>query len=424
MQYKIQVSSEHVRSIKDPNNPKIRIVHALVNVNNLPLDIPLDPDPRMPKLTGPVPQRIIGSLKTNDGKFHLKNRGITISARGSEFENDKGVLKVLIPEGDQFGILDGAHTYKCIKEAVSGFRHANKALRNGNESSVESSSEAEYVHQLDDQYVHLEILSQIEDDLADIAEARNYSVALKAWTLANYRDKFDWVIDALGRDWAEKIIRVSENDPQPVGILDVIQVLSAVNPKLFPEEKPPIDAYKNAGKMLQAFIAPDDPYHFRKLAPVCKEILMMHDYVRLHFKKQYNAPDESGRRGKFGATREAQEAKEKRNRKSKTTYYFIDSTADPVKADNPIDKGFSIPLISGFRVLLKEEADCFVWLTDPAKFFDAYGTKLVRSLMNASDSNNDDPHVVGRDSRVYQQLTSEVRRWYLESRFSEGKQKV
>jgi len=72
--------------------------------------------------------------------------------------------------------------------------------------------------------------------------------------------------------------------------------------------------------------------------------------------------------------------------------------------------------------LLKEQAGKFTWLTDPFAFYDTYGTKLVRSLMNASDANDGDPHSVGRDSQVYQQLTSEVRRWYLESKLGNGHQ--
>src|SRR2546429_636412 len=145
MIYSIPVSEGHFRSIKDPNNENIRIAHALVNVNDLPFDLPLDPDPRAPKEKGAVPQQ-----------------------------------PVAFPE----------------------------------------------------QYVHLEILERIEEHLADIAEARNFSVALKSWTLANYRDKFEWLLQSLGPEYA-KHIKVRENDEQPVGILDVIQIMSAVNPILF-----------------------------------------------------------------------------------------------------------------------------------------------------------------------------------------------
>jgi hypothetical protein len=414
MKYIIPALAEQTRSLKDPNNKKIRIVHAFVNINDLPLDIPLDPDPRAPKITGAVPKRIVASLESNDGKFHLKNRGITISAKHCEFDNKKNELAVDIPhDEDQFGILDGAHTYACIGSAIGEERSriAKKIAANTNGKAHPTN---EQLRVFPDQFVHLEILEKIEADLADIAEARNFSVALKAWTLANYRDKFNWLLEALGKDFA-KNIRVSENEPQPVGILDVIQVISAVNPCLFAQEKPAQDAYKNAGKMLQAFVVDDDRHGFKKLAPICKDIMRLHDHVRLHFKSKYNAADETGKFGKFGKTKEAQEARERRNFRAKATYYFL--KAEPVIGDDPIDKGLSIPLISGFRVLLVEKNGKFEWLTDPFTFFDKNGTTLIRSLMNVSDSNDGDPHSVGRDPLAYQRLTSEVRRWYLESQF-------
>jgi len=417
MKFSIPVSEAHVRTIRDPNHEKIRIVHALVNVNDLPHDIPLDPDPRAPKMTGAVPKKIVKSLESNDGIFHLKNRGITISAKESEYDNKRNVLNLLIPEGEeQFGILDGAHTYECIKQTVQREREK----QNGAEASAEPGSEADDSRVLPAQYVHLEILEKIESNLADIAEARNFSIQLKAWTLANYRDKFDWLIDALGGQSARGVIRVSENDPQPVGILDVVQVIGAVNPFLFPEEKPAIEAYKNVGKILQAFVDEHDRYQFKKLAPVARDIMRLYDHVRLHFASKYNAPDEAGRRGRWGKTKESKEAKGRRGSRSKATYYFLDSSG-PVKGANPIDKGFSIPLISGFRVLLEDRNGSVKWLADPIAFFDKYGTKLVRTVMNASDAKDGDPHTVGRDSQVYQQLTSEVRRWYLESKFEKGK---
>jgi hypothetical protein len=413
MKFRIPASTEHVRSIPDPNHDKIRIVHALVNVNDLPHDIPLDPDPRAPKITGAVPKKIVQSLESNDGIFHLKNRGITISAKECGYDNKHKILELFIPEAEeQFGVLDGAHTYECIKQTVTKLREK----RNGDSDSETASGDSADHRVLPVQFVHLEILVRIESNLADIAEARNFSVALKPWTLANYRDKFDWLLESLGNE-RSKHIRVSENDPQPIGILDVIQVVSAVNPTLFPEEKPAIEAYKNTGKMLQAFVDESDKYQYRKLAPVCSDIMRLYDYVRLHFSQKYNAPDETGKRGRYGKTKESKEAKERRGSKLKATYYFLNGT-QPVRGSEPIDKGFSIPLISGFRLLLEERNGAFVWLTDPMAFFDQYGTKLVRTVMSASDAKGGDPHTVGRDPQVYQQLTSEVRRWYLESKLS------
>ena len=61
------------------------------------------------------------------------------------------------------------------------------------------------------------------------------------------------------------------------------------------------------------------------------------------------------------------------------------------------------------------------WFTDPIVFFEKYGNKLKRTVMNARGAKDCDPDTIGRDPQVYQQLTSEVRRWYLESKFENEK---
>ena len=111
-----------VRSFKDPNRPKIRIMHALVSVNHWPENVPLDPDPRVPKVQGPVVKKISGSLKTNDGRFHLLNRGITLSVKGVEFDIERSLLRLNIPDRDSYGIIDGGHTDHAIVNTVNTLR--------------------------------------------------------------------------------------------------------------------------------------------------------------------------------------------------------------------------------------------------------------------------------------------------------------
>jgi hypothetical protein len=409
MRFKFSVAPDYVRTFKDPNHPKIRIIHAFVNVADLPKDLPLDADPRLPKEKGAVPERILQSLRSQNGRFHLLNRGITISCESCEYDNQKKFLELEIPKGDAlYGILDGGHTFDSIRKAAD---EDEPLSSDTGELNDEGSRDAK------DQYVHLEILEGVEEYLADIAEARNFSVALKNTTLAHYRHKFDWLIDALGRDEAQSIIRLSENDPQPTGILDIIQILGAVNPTLFPDEQPAQDAYKNSGKILNYLIDDADPYEFKAMSNVAHDILRLYDHVRYKFQEMHNAPDLSGKRGKFGRTKEAKESQPKRGAKAKATYYWLDPNS-PVTGDLVIDKGLAIPLISGFRALLRKREDGkFGWLTNPFDFFDKYGSVLVRSIMNASDESGLPVWAVGRDPQVYRQLTSEVRRWYLEGQF-------
>jgi hypothetical protein len=392
----IPITQEQIRSFQDPNRSAIRIIHALVRVLDWPDNVPLDPDPRVPKEKGPVVKKISASLRTSDGRFHLLNRGITLSVKKAEFDNQTGKLRLHIPQDESYGIIDGGHTDFAIKSTVADFRQG------GHEG------------QLDNQYVHVEILSKIENDLADIAEARNFSAALKSWTLASYRDDFEWFLSALGDDY-RKSIKTSENDAEPVGILDLIQVMCAVNPDLYGSTSTSVnETYKNAGKCLQNFVQKDDSYHFKALKPICRDIVRLYDYIRFKWKDAYNSEDEQGKRGRIGARVEMQ--KRQRNRSALATYHFLEE--EPVQGEVPIEKGFAIPLISSFRALIvKDRKGKLKWYTDPFNYFDEHGTHLVRLIMTASDQAGGDPHQVGRDPQVYTSLYSEVRRWYLEGRF-------
>jgi hypothetical protein len=398
----IPTTQEQIRSFEDPNRPKIRILHALIRVTDWPESVPLDPDPRIPKERGPVTKKISASLRTCDGRFHLLNRGITLSVKRADFDNKEQVLKLHIPAEDHYGIIDGGHTDYSIVSTVKAMRDEGRE------------------EELANQYVHVEVLSKIENDLADIAEARNFSAQLKSWTLASYRHEFEWFLDALGKDYRQHV-KVSENDPQPVGVLDLIQIMCAVNPTLYgPTSTSVNEAYKNAGKCLQNFVEDQDgtgqDHDFRAMEPICRDVVRLYDYIRLKWKDAYNAEDESGKRGRIGARVEMQ--KRRRNRSALATYYFLDK--EPVQGDIPVEKGFAIPLISSLRALIeKDKKGKFRWYTDPFKYFDEHGSHLVRLVMQASDRAGGDPHQVGRDPQVYTALCSEVRRWYLEGRFKD-----
>jgi hypothetical protein len=363
-----------------------------------PDNVPIDPDPRVPKERGPIVKKITASLASGDGRFHLLNRGITLSVKKAEFDNQTNTLHLQIPDDESYGIIDGGHTDHAIKTTV-------KAQRKSPTETV-----------LLNQYVHVEILSRIESDLADIAEARNFSQQLKTWTLANYRDKFEWFLNALGEDF-RKSVKTSENDTEPVGILDLIQVMCAVNPKLYgPASQSINETYKNAGKCLQNFVADRDPHHFKAMTPICRDVVRLYDYIRLNWKDAYNAKDDAGKRGRIGARTEMQQRQ--RNRSALATYHFLGK--EPVHGDLPIEKGLAIPLISSFRALLeRDRKGKLKWYTDPFAYFDENGSHLVRLVMTASDTAGGDPHQVGRDPQMYTSLYSEVRRWYLEGRFKD-----
>ena len=397
MKFEVPVQSEHIRSQKDPFVPDDRrVINATVRLSDIPA-FPLDPDPRVPKQKGPVVKKIYNSAQSNDGKFHLKNRGICLCVKSADYNNRTSVLTLDIPDpasDETYGIIDGGHTHHAIM-------------------SVVKEEQAKFPDQdvLDNQYVKLEIMVGVEGTLAEIAEARNYSVALKNWSLEGYMGKFEWLLKDLG-DY-KQYVRIKENEEQPVPIMDLIQVFCAINPNLFSESGGAVEAYVNAGKCLGYFVAEGDPHEFQKLGSVCRDIVRLHDYVRLHWKDRYNAEDDAGRRGKLGKRVEMD--KRKRNRRALTTYYFLGQL--PVEKDDfPVEKGFAIPIMSAFRGLLTKNTDGnYKWLSDPFDFYDKYGTEMVREVMEASNRADNDAHRVGRDKNIYRMLHYIARNKFLES---------
>ena len=385
--------SDYVRTLKDPTGESSRrAVYALIRLADLP-EFPLNPDPRVPKQGSTILRTIKDSAKSNDGNFHSKNRGITLCVKSVEFDNRTNHILLDMPTDSDdglYGIIDGGHTQAAILKAVEEIKRTADAKE----------------EVLPQQYVRLEIMVGIEEGLADIARARNFSAALKDWGLEGYRGKFKWLLEAIGDD--AQHLRIKENEEQPVPIMDVIQVLCALNPKLYPHDKPAADAYTNVSKCLIAFVAEDDFWQFQKMKPICKDILNLYDYVRYHWDEKYNAADEAGQKGIVDARTEMKTRE--RNRKNLLTFYFLKSSGlfqeHPITKNGfPVEKGLALPLIAAFRTLIREDASgLYQWSCDPVKFFDEYGTAMVRAIMEASQNAKADAHRVGRDRSVYETL--------------------
>src|SRR2546428_6879995 len=103
------------RRIPDPVfSDKIERHVMFVPVRSVPLELPLDPNARVPNIRRRVYRDIEQSLLDEDtfaGTFHLKHKGITIVAAKVEKKDDHQYV-VTLDEGH--GILDGGHTYELI----------------------------------------------------------------------------------------------------------------------------------------------------------------------------------------------------------------------------------------------------------------------------------------------------------------------
>lgn len=96
------------------------IYYLLVDMKELPSNIPLDVNPREPKMTTNVARSLLTAVVEPETDFYINNRGIVIAAKTLTFNSTDS--EVTIDIGDQndendkslYGILDGGHTYTAI----------------------------------------------------------------------------------------------------------------------------------------------------------------------------------------------------------------------------------------------------------------------------------------------------------------------
>ena len=140
------VKDSSFRRLDDPfinTNQKKYIFY--VHVNEVPEGIPMATNPRDQKLTSNVAKAITDSLLSNDGYFHLKNRGIVLSAESVHYSNKTGLVEINFKDDLYHGNIDGGHTYKIVCE------HQNEGL---------------------DQYVTFEVMTGVEDIIESLEIGR------------------------------------------------------------------------------------------------------------------------------------------------------------------------------------------------------------------------------------------------------------
>jgi len=350
------------------------------------MDLSLSPDPRVPK-ANKVTRRIVYSLRNWDGIFHLLNRGVTISAQSAEYDNINRLLKLDIPDDDSnYGIIDGGHTKYSIEKVIDDGQPDNNYI---------------------EQYVRLEILLGVNHILGQIASARNYSENVKEISLANYQQKLDWLKTAIHP--YEDQVRWSENDPdKKMDALELIQIITAMNPIQFTNDNHPLEAYKNAGKCLDYITDEADKWQYNKLRNVALGIWKLYDTIRYRWWDLYRLPDPiAGKYGRPGRLAEVQARK--RGASKLMQYVTLGVNGNPEDGDKHVEKGLAIPLLAGFRVLLEPDSEgMFYWVEDPFDFFERHGQTLIRKIMEASDQRDQNTQVVGRDKMVYQMIYESI----------------
>lgn len=415
-EYRIPVSQDYIRSIKDPHLTKITTLHAIVKVRDLPNGrIPDKINPRSHeaiKMSSRIPEAIEDSLKETPELFHLLNRGCLILAKKAWYDNQNKMLHFIVESENDHGMIDGATTDRVLAKLKGEVSTADFAYL----------KEDEIPPHFKDAYIHLEIIAgdDLEQDLRiKLAGARNTSEQVKEFSLEDLKGNFDWLKDILEESSFRGKIRYRENEPKPVDIRVVLALLTLFHPNWLTFNKNPIVAYTGKGAVLDLYANTDKEAGwqrgYERLAPVVVDILKLYDYIHIEFQKAYKkAYGAGGERVKLG-------------RKKEVTYIDKPAKARVLhlsgeKTQYVLPDGWLYPLLASFRMLLdwpKSGRGEVKWVKNPFDFFSLHGHELVSFLVDRSEELGRNPNATGKSNGVWLGLRDMVEKWQLKEKLSQ-----
>jgi hypothetical protein len=351
---------------------------AVVDIRQLPdLDGWRKINVRDPKLTGTVPKAIRASVHDNPELFVFLNRGIVISAGSVSFDNQSGMVTVVMKDPNLHGLLDGGHSYNILLE------------------------ERETIEE--PQYVKLEILEGFkQEEIPSLVDARNTSNQVRDQSLMNLQGEFEKLKKAmLGRPYAELIAYkeyelLDEGVAKPIDVREVIAILTCFDRANFDARVHPINAYRSKAACLDHF--KEHRTDYEKIYPLAGDILELFDRVQLLLPDLYNrVRGKSGEvaGGKFGKLTGVTTYDGKR----KAQLLFINE-----ESKYGVPAGFVFPVVGAFRALLEEKGSRYIWGKglDPIKLLEGHlGETLADTIGNfALDARN--PSKTGKSPLVWQ----------------------
>lgn len=366
------VRENSFRKLDDPFHTEAKKYVFYVKVGDVPEGIPMATNPRDQKLTSGVAQAIKTSLESNDGYFHLKNRGIVLSAKSCAYNNISKEVTIHFTDEALHGNIDGGHTYKIVCE------HKNESL---------------------DQYVQFEVMTGVENIIEQLAEARNTSVQVDEKSMAELRQKFDPIKEGLeGMPFFSRIAfkqnqQSFDNETnrklKMIDAREVVAIINMFNIEKFDSVNHPIKAYSSKAKMLELYL--DDPESYRKYVNIMPDIFDLYDTIEMEFASAFN---EAG--GRYG-------------RKKYSGYK--DGTVIGVTKFGlhdiyyKIPDGLIYPAVAAFRSLVtyNKTTQKYEWKNGvhPIHIWDKCKTTMTSQIMNFASAIGDNPNAVGKDSNIW-----------------------
>ena len=353
---------------------------VLVNIKDLPEGMNFNTNPRFQNMKTKVVKKIKESILMDDKSFHLKNRGILISAKNVKFNNMTNELSFEFEDLSVHGNVDGGHTYHAILDLRDKVEH--------------------------EQYVRLEIMTGIEDIFEAVAAARNTSVQVQDQAIAELKNMFEFIKEFIKNEPFADNIAYKENDDKDIELIYIISMLYMFNIEKFDSrDVAPVQACTSTQNCMKNFLDTyakyendlySNPYY--KMKDIIIDIFKLHDKLQKGIPEYYG--EYFGKGSKYGSIKGVQA------NKGKAIFY-----GEEIMYSTP--KSFIFPILGSMRALVEEYNGMYRWKADPYSYLDSLGKNLVGETIERHRSLGNNPASVGKDSNHWKQLYSNVLMEYM-----------
>ena len=90
-----------VRTIESPSQKGVITYFVYLNFRDLPSNLPMEVNPRQPKMTTAVAKSLINAVKSPDTDFDINNRGIVIVAKQFKFTPNQNLVSLDLGDDPQ-----------------------------------------------------------------------------------------------------------------------------------------------------------------------------------------------------------------------------------------------------------------------------------------------------------------------------------
>lgn len=348
------------------------IYYLLVDMKELPADIPLDVNPREPKMTTNVARSLLAAVVEPETDFYINNRGIVIAAKALAFNSVDSEVTIDIgnqdDENDKFlyGILDGGHTYTAI-------------MKKRDEIPMDLRK-----------FVRIEVITNVQN-ITRLSDARNTSVQVSDMALFNLDDNFDDIKSAIANQVYVDLIAYKDNENKPIHVSELLRLMYAFDIDKYPDDNAaPVQSYSGKAQVFKRYKQAFETPFYKSLTKQLPILVELYDTIERELPERYKEYKKAQgvANPRFGSVRGI----ESLDNPTKTEFL-----ATPTKYS--VSSGYIYPIFGAFRSLLRfdETEETISWLFDPINIWQEVGTTIVQNTFETCTN----PQLAGKDKQLW-----------------------